>query len=244
VRITTSHRPNQQEQKPLGAVFVWLEIVPSLSHYLTNIISPSLHDRLQMVISIYNISMDVKNYDRANVQRVILGILEISAMLTVTAIAPNALQLFKYIGPKKGRYQRTYYINQATDKLYQRRLIEYKINKQGIRCARLTSKGLVELNRYRFAELTIPKSKHWDKKYRLVIFDIKEWKRGTRDRVRRWLEHLGFVKLQNSVWVHPYECQEIVVLLKSHFKIGMEILYLTVESIENDLWLKRKFGLE
>ena len=78
----------------------------------------------------------------------------------------------------------------------------------------------------------------------MIIFDIKEWKRKTRDDLRQWLEHLGFVRLQNSVWVHPYPCREIIVLLKSNFKIGKEVLYITADEIENDGWLRREFNLE
>ena len=77
----------------------------------------------------------------------------------------------------------------------------------------------------------------------MIIFDIKEGKRQTRDELRIWLNHLGFIRLQNSVWVFPYECQEVIVLLKSHFHIGKEVLYLTVESIENDTWVKKVFDI-
>jgi len=76
-----------------------------------------------------------------------------------------------------------------------------------------------------------------------VIFDIKEWKRGVRDELRNWLLHLGFVRLQNSVWVYPYDCEDILVLLKSNFKIGKEVLYITADKIENDYWLRKEFSL-
>ncbi len=174
--------------------------------------------------------------------RVILGLLGISAIFVVAAIAPNTLQLLKFVDPKRKR-QRKYYVNQAIERLRRKGFIEFKINSQNVKCARLTAKGRVELTRYALAELKIKKPRHWDGKYRVVIFDIKEWKRNVRDRVRRWLEHLGFVRLQNSVWVYPYECQEVIALLKSHFHIGREILYLKVDSIESDRWLKKEFDL-
>ena len=161
----------------------------------------------------------------------------------MAVIAPNALQLLKVYTRHKYRHQKKHYINRVVSRLADRGLIEFKPNQQGVPCARLTAKGRLELRRYELGEIKINRPKRWDQRYRLVIFDIKEWKRSIRDEIRNWLTHLGFVRLQNSVWVYPYECQEVVALLKSHFHIGREVLYLTVESIENDRWLRREFNL-
>ena len=60
---------------------------------------------------------------------------------------------------------------------------------------------------------------------------------------RKELVRLGFLKLQNSVWVYPYECDDIITMFKAHFKIGKDVLYMTVEKIENDKWLKKEFEL-
>ncbi len=187
--------------------------------------------------------MNTVNILRHKIVPIVLGLLEVSAILAVAAVAPNTLQLLRFVGGNKKRSKRVYYINQVVERLARKKLIEFRLNSQGFKCARLTAKGRAELDRYRLSELKIKKPRRWDGRYRLVIFDIKEWKRSVRDRMRRWLEHLGFIRLQNSVWVHPYECQEVVSLLKSHFHIGREILYLRAESIENDYWLKKEFGL-
>ena len=61
--------------------------------------------------------------------------------------------------------------------------------------------------------------------------------------MRSTLNRLGFVKLQNSVWVFPYDCEELVVMLKSNLFLGKDVLYMTVDNIENDKWLKETFGL-
>ena len=82
-----------------------------------------------------------------------------------------------------------------------------------------------------------------DRKWRVVIFDIKEYRRKTRDKLRITLTSLGFIKLQNSVWVFPYECEDVMVMLKASYKIGNDVLYMTVDKIENDKWLKKKFLL-
>ena len=83
----------------------------------------------------------------------------------------------------------------------------------------------------------------WDGKWRLVVFDIREYKRAVRDKVRNELSAFGFRRLQQSVWVYPYDCEEMVVLLKADHRIGREVLYITAGKIENDLWLRSEFGL-
>jgi len=96
---------------------------------------------------------------------------------------------------------------------------------------------------YRLKHITLATPRRWDKKYRIIIFDIKETRRGARDTLRIWLTQLGFIQLQRSVWVYPYECQEVVTLLKAHIHIGKDVLYLTADFIENDRWLRKAFDL-
>jgi len=78
----------------------------------------------------------------------------------------------------------------------------------------------------------------------VVIFDIKERRKIIREELRKELINLGFRRLQNSVWIYPYECEELIIMLKSYFSIGKDVLYMVVERLENDKWLKRDFGLE
>src|SRR3989344_2340972 len=177
-----------------------------------------------------------------NVADIVLAVVGVAGIFAVAAVAPNCLQLLKFVPGSKWGHQKKYYVNKVLERLINQGLITLSADSSGVKRARLSAKGQEKLKRYELSELKISVPRKWDNKYRLVIFDIKEWKRGIRDDVRSWLEHLGFVRLQNSVWVYPYECQKVVVLLKSHFKIGKEVLYLTVESIENDHWLKEEFG--
>ena len=57
------------------------------------------------------------------------------------------------------------------------------------------------------------------------------------------LESVGFAKLQDSVWIYPYDCEDLVALLKADFKIGKDALYLVVEEMEGERDLKRHFSL-
>jgi len=134
-------------------------------------------------------------------------------------------------------------VNTVIERCIQRGLMKRE-QKEGIGTVlRLTPKGEALLTRYQFDNFTMPKPRRWDKKYRIIVFDIKETKRFVRDSLRTWLERLGFIQLQRSVWVYPYECQEIVTLLKAHMHVGKDVLYITADSIENDTWLRESFEL-
>ena len=77
----------------------------------------------------------------------------------------------------------------------------------------------------------------------MVIFDIWERRRGVRDKLRRTLEKAGFRRVQDSVWVCPYDCEELVAFLRADLRLGEGILYLIAEGVENDAKLRKLFGL-
>jgi len=52
------------------------------------------------------------------------------------------------------------------------------------------------------------------------------------------------VCLQQSVWVYPYHCQEIIELLKQYLELNVEVIYMLVDLIEGDEWLKKEFQLK
>ncbi len=188
-------------------------------------------------------NMKWNNDERPDLTKIILGIVAVTSFVAVATIVPGAIKTLHHFGYLKKPERRKYYLNRVVERLKQQGLIVFEKNGKGQNCARLTSKGKQLLKKYELKDLEIKKPRRWDGKYRVIIFDIKEGKRQTRDELRIWLNHLGFIRLQNSVWVFPYECQEVIVLLKSHFHIGKEVLYLTVESIENDTWVKKVFDI-
>ena len=110
--------------------------------------------------------------------------------------------------------------------------------------ARLTKKGDSIIRKMELGRIKIKKQKKWDNKWRVIMFDIKENRRKTRDQFRIYLQGLDFRQIQKSVWVCPYPCESVIKLLKADLAIGKDILYMTVESIENDYWIKKEFNLD
>jgi CRISPR-associated endonuclease Cas2 len=132
--------------------------------------------------------------------------------------------------------------NASVRRLIDNSLIKFEDTSQG-RFLRLTEKGEQKLRQLENYNYQIEKPKKWDKRWRIIIFDIKEGRKGTREKLRLTLKSIGFVRLQNSVWVYPYDCEDLITLLKADFKIGKDVLYVIAEKIENDKWLKQEFNL-
>lgn len=107
----------------------------------------------------------------------------------------------------------------------------------------MTSIGESLFRRWQFADFQIQKPKRWDKKWRVMIFDIPEKKRKIRNDLTTLFRAAGIYRLQNSVWVYPYECEDIITLLKTDFGIGKYLLYMIVDELENDKYLRQHFGL-
>lgn len=107
----------------------------------------------------------------------------------------------------------------------------------------LTPIGEAQLRRFETQEQLLRPHRRWDGRWRVLIFDIPERRRAMREQVRNTLRAVGFVRLQDSVWVFPHDCEDFVALLKADFKIGKHMIYMIVDEMESDLTLKERFGL-
>ncbi|MDI6591872.1 MAG: hypothetical protein QME61_02985 [Patescibacteria group bacterium] len=107
----------------------------------------------------------------------------------------------------------------------------------------LTDQGRKKAGKYLIDDLKIKKPKKWDKEYRIVIFDIPNITRIKRDALRGKLKELGFFRLQQSVWIYPYECKKQIDLLRNFFGLSEKELILITGKIGNDKFLRKFFNL-
>ncbi len=174
---------------------------------------------------------------KSKIQHAILSTLKISGLIAWAVLAPNTITLLKPVlkNSKRNTEKSIYYAR--------KRLIEKGLIETDGQSVRLTKKGEIELQRLEIGSTKIQKPKKWDKKWRILIFDIPESKRTTRNKLRNTLMGIGCRKIQNSVWVTPYNCEDIITLLKTDFKIGKELIYIIADHIENDVFLRKYFEL-
>lgn len=171
-------------------------------------------------------------------QAIILNTVAVTGIIAVGLLAPNALGAMAKLGLLPGPRQREV-INSSRNRLIKRGLLKYEGGK-----LRLTKAGEAKLRRLKLLEYRLKKPKRWDKKWRVLIFDIPERRKVTRNRIRATLSRLGFERLQDSVWVYPYDCEDVLTLLKADFKVGKDMLYMVVDSIEYDGHLRTLFSLK
>lgn len=85
------------------------------------------------------------------------------------------------------------------------------------------------------------KVKRWDRKWRLVIFDIPEKERSFRDVLRQHLKNLRFYKLQQSVFVTPFPFEAAVLELIELYGAKEYVRVVTASKIDNEKKLKNHF---
>lgn len=71
-----------------------------------------------------------------------------------------------------------------------------------------------------------------DNKWLMLIFDIPEKKRGLRNAFREMLYSLGFSKLQQSVWVCPYDIQKQLEIVMRVYELEDYTRIFIIEEIE------------
>jgi len=194
--------------------------------------------------------MGKKNYGDfriGNVALVTLKVIAAAGLVSAVMVAPGVATILKYFPEEPNYRKKTWRIkNKVLKKLHDQGLV-YITEKDGVKMFGLTEKGQKELSkRKKRSPLVISKGKKpkkWDKKWRVVIFDIPEEERYKRDVLRNALREFGFIKLQQSVWVYPYDCKSLVMLLRADFKLGKEVLVMEVNEIEESDWIRRKFNI-
>lgn len=171
-------------------------------------------------------------------QRAILGSLAVSGIVATGGLAAVMVGAFG----KAFRLPRPDNIQTAARRLAHKGLVRFEKH-NGKTFLSLTQKGSAYIDRLYRIDFKLDIPIRWDKKWRLVIFDIPEKRKSLRDVLRTTLQRIGFIRLQDSVWVYPYDCEELITLLKTEFKVGKDVLYMIVDKIENDKAIKASFKL-
>ena len=174
-------------------------------------------------------------------QATALAVVAISVVVFIASTAPNVTQLLRFFpGYKKGA-RFNFQIKSVLSRLATKGLVMF-VEKDGKRYARITEEGKHMLD-LETARMQVGKKKRWDRRWRLVIFDIPERRRSVRIRLRKFMASCGFERLQDSVWAYPYDCEDLIALVKAEFRIGADALYLIVEQMEHDKHLREHFHL-
>lgn len=178
-----------------------------------------------------------KRAKRKNIQHLILGTVGAVGVLSVGLLAPGVLVAIDKLGMIPSRRQGEI-VKSSASRLMKKGLLKFENGRY-----KLTHTGEKILRHFELENYTFKKPKKWDKKWRVIIFDIPEKKKRIRNQITLVFRQTGFVRLQDSVWVYPYDCEDIIGLLKTDLGVGKYLLYLIVEELENDRHLREEFSL-
>lgn len=173
----------------------------------------------------------------------ILKLLLVGGSLTAAMIIPNAL-----IGLEKPIVKILDRLDRRDQQRELRRILRYmkradlvatlKDYDHGIK---ITKKGRIRLQKLEFNSIKIPRPQKWDKKWRLVFYDIPENHKAARDTLTRKLKALGFYQLQRSVFVHPYPCHDEIAVVSQAYDVNKYVSYIETGHIDQEKLLIKKF---
>ncbi len=143
---------------------------------------------------------------------------------------------------KKKSFEKTRFLNDLKN-LQARQLIDYRESPGGNVKITITKDGRQKMLSYNIDDIHINKTARWDKKWRLVIFDIPVDKKQARDAFGRKLRSLSFYPLQKSVYITPYPCEDEIEFLAAVFDVRRHVLILHISDFEGEEKLIHRFNL-
>ena len=173
--------------------------------------------------------------------REILPVLAGGAVIALSFIFPALPVALAPLVIDRNKFQKGAF-DQTIERLKKQNLVEIVYEKE-MTCVKITDHGRMRALRYKLNEISIKRPKAWDRKWRLVIFDIPEKYKRMREIFREHLVRMGFYPIQKSVWAHPYPCFDEIEFLRQIFCIGSDVSYILAESIEDSNRLKSHFQL-
>lgn len=179
---------------------------------------------------------------RGYIKDVVFGTIAASGLILVAAVAPNTLQVLDCV-PGLKKYRANEKVKGALSSLAKRGLISFEV-RDGKRYARITESGKKRITIERLQALNkVDARTKWDGRWRIVMFDIPEKRRKTRDDLRIMMKESGFVRFQDSAWIFPYDCEDLVTLLKAEMRLGNAVRYVIADTVEYDAPLRTTFGI-
>lgn len=128
-------------------------------------------------------------------------------------------------------------------KLYWSKLVDCRERSDGTVKMILSQTGKKKTLEFKLDTMKIKTPKRWDGLWRIIIFDIPEYKKKARDALSARLKTLGLIALQKSVFVYPHNCKDEVDFLIELFDLRPFVRFIVAKEIDNELHLKKKFYL-
>lgn len=144
------------------------------------------------------------------------------AIPTLPMAAATVIRVWKNVNKRD--------LGRIIKRLEKQEMISIRETSKGV-SIEITDKGKKRLLEYDFENMEL-KSKRRDGKWRIIIFDIPEEKKRSRDAFRRKLLQLGFIRWQDSVFVSAFPCKNEIDFLTNFLEISDFVTLATLDKIE------------
>ncbi|GBE16254.1 CRISPR-associated endoribonuclease Cas2 [bacterium BMS3Abin15] len=162
------------------------------------------------------------------------------------AVIPSILKAIKGFDFSNNEAEKKYtkkQLNNALGNLKRQKLIKVIKEKNGKFKIKLTNKGSKRILKLSLENVSVQKPKTWDKKWRVVIFDVPTEFNSAREALRNKMKDLGFKQLQKSVWVYPYDCEDEILFVAEVFNVEKYVEIITAEKVLHEKVLKNAFKI-
>ncbi len=186
--------------------------------------------------------MDQKTKRLGTIQRKILLLLLAGLALGLTQSLKKHWWILKQI-PKEWKKIDRQALERAINSLYTSHLVLEKHHKDGTTTLVLNENGKQRALRFNIDKMEIKKPAQWDKKWRIVMFDVPEKLKRLRDSLRLHFKEIGLIELQKSVFVYPYPCSKEIEFILEFYNARKYVRFVLAEKVDNGLHLMKKFNL-
>lgn len=174
----------------------------------------------------------------------ILKVLGISGLIATSILFPTlplALSPFLKKQQRKWGHFNKRRLKAALKRMQKSGIIE-ESEQEGEIIFKITERGKLKLFKYQLEEITLTKP-GWDRKWRLVAYDIPKGKKNQADTFRLLLKKMQFLQLQKSLWLTPFPCNNEIEFLKSLYSLKDNVTILTIPQLEGEAEYRKYFGI-
>lgn len=134
-------------------------------------------------------------------------------------------------------------LDRAIGSLYHSKLIDARDHSDGSTTLVLSENGKQEVLTYKLDAISIQRPKVWDRRWRVILFDVPEERKKIRDALRFHFKRLGCYQLQKSVFVHPFECKKEIDFIVEFHQARPFVRFMTANEIDVAPHLRRAFSI-
>lgn len=177
----------------------------------------------------------------------VLKLVGAGSFLAASLVMPNLPLALKPFLKNENEYEawkrfNIPYLKRTLKRLEKQRLVEIDIEGE-IQVVKITDRGRQRILKFALDELAVKKPRFWDKKWRLVSFDLPEKLARLRKVFVEYLHTWRFYPLHKSVYLHAYPCFKEIEFLREFLGVSEYVRLFMVTEIENDKLFREFFGV-